>query len=194
MNNGFKNSIIFLLGAAAGATASWYLLKTSYEKIAQEEIDSTKEAFARRLDEIEGNVDKEEPLADPNPQDFTKNEKINYASIVTANYGVDTNNEEKGSSETVEIGTLPYTISPEAYGELEDYEQISLTYYADGVLADDNDEIVEEVDYKIGEGSLNKFGEFEDDCIFVRNDIMKIDYEILKDERNYSDVAAELNG
>lgn len=191
MNNGIKSSIIFVLGAAVGAAASWYILKSKYEKLTQEEIDSVKEAFARRLDEIEGNVEEDEPLKKPS-EEITHEEKVNY-SIIASHYGVN-NKEEKGSSETLEIGTPPYTISPEAYGELEDYEQVSLSYYADGVLADDRDEIVEEVDYKIGEGSLNKFGEFEDDCIFVRNDILKIDYEILRDERNFSDVVSELNG
>ena len=186
MNNGIKNTIIFLLGAAAGSAASWYLLKTKYERLAEEEIVSVKEAFARRLDEIEGIGDEDEQLKTEDAHKFTEEEKTNYASIVATHYGI--TKEEKGSSGVVELGTAPYTISPDEYGEKEDYEQVSLTYYADGVLADDFDEIVDEVDCKVGEDSLSKFGEFEDDCVFVRNDILKIDYEILKDERNFADL------
>lgn len=33
-----------------------------------------------------------------------------------------------------------YVISPEEFGEFDDYEQISLTYYADHILADDMDD------------------------------------------------------
>lgn len=35
---------------------------------------------------------------------------------------------------------------PEQFGDDEEYEQISLTYYADGVLADENDEVIEDVE------------------------------------------------
>ena len=83
----------------------------------------------------------------------------------------------------------PYVISPEEFGEFEEYEKISLTYYADKVLADENDEEVDDVDEIVGEESLNHFGEYEDDSVFVRNDRLKCDYEILLDQRNYSDVA-----
>lgn len=41
----------------------------------------------------------------------------------------------------------PYVISPDDYGENDNYTQISLVYYAgDGVLADDEDEVVEDIE------------------------------------------------
>lgn len=82
----------------------------------------------------------------------------------------------------------PYVISPEEFGEFEDYERISLSYYADQILADEDDEKVEDVDNVVGLESLAHFGEFEDDSVFVRNDRLKCDYEILLDQRTYSDV------
>ena len=82
----------------------------------------------------------------------------------------------------------PYVISPEEFGEFEDYERISLSYYADQILADEDDEKVEDVDNVVGLESLIHFGEFEDDSVFVRNDRLKCDYEILLDQRTYSDV------
>ena len=82
----------------------------------------------------------------------------------------------------------PYVISPEEFGEFEEYEKISLTYYADQVLTDENNEEVDDVEEIVGEESLTHFGEYEDDSVFVRNDRLKCDYEILLDQRNYSDV------
>ena len=35
---------------------------------------------------------------------------------------------------------------------------------------------------------MSHFGEYEDDSVFVRNDDRKCDYEILMDQRLYSDV------
>lgn len=82
----------------------------------------------------------------------------------------------------------PYVISPEEFGEKEDYETISLTYYADGVLTDDNDEKMEDYEETIGKDSLDHFGEYEDDSVFVRNDKLRCDFEILSDLRTYSEV------
>lgn len=82
----------------------------------------------------------------------------------------------------------PYVIPPEQFGDNEDYDQISLTYYADQVLADENDEMIEDVEETIGFESLTHFGEYEDDSVFVRNDDKKCDYEVLMDQRLYSNV------
>jgi hypothetical protein len=82
----------------------------------------------------------------------------------------------------------PYVIAPEEFGDLDDYETISLTYYADQILADDNDVIVDDIEDVVGFDSLNSFGEYEDDSVFVRNDRLKCDYEILLDQRKYSSV------
>ena len=67
-------------------------------------------------------------------------------------------------------------------------DPLSLTYYADQVLTDENNEEVDDVEEIVGEESLTHFGEYEDDSVFVRNDRLKCDYEILLDQRNYSDV------
>ena len=82
----------------------------------------------------------------------------------------------------------PYVISPDEFGEFAGYDTVSLTYYADRVLADDNDDVIEEVDDVVGTESLSHFGEYEDDSVFVRNDRLKCDYEILLDQRKFSDV------
>ena len=58
------------------------------------------------------------------------------------------------------------------------------------MLADDNDDVVEDVNNVVGTESLTHFGEYEDDSVFVRNDGLRCDYEILLDQRKFSDVQA----
>lgn len=48
--------------------------------------------------------------------------------------------------------------------------------------------MVEDVEDSVGFESLSHFGEYEDDSVYVKNDARKCYYEILLDERNYSDV------
>lgn len=183
--------LAFIVGAGMGSVCTWKLLKRKYELIAQEEIDSVKAAYATReigKGFVEGfrdglKVAEDRTQKDEDDVDFKK-----YASIIQKEGYTDYSRsvEEKKGEAFVE---RPYVISPEEFGEFEEYEKISLTYYADEVLADENDEEVDDVDEIVGEESLNHFGEYEDDSVFVRNDRLKCDYEILLDQRNYSDVA-----
>ena len=50
------------------------------------------------------------------------------------------------------------------------------------------DNEIEDVDNIVGLDSLDTFGKYEDDSIYVRNDSLKCDYEILADNSNYSDI------
>lgn len=73
---------------------------------------------------------------------------------------------------------------------MDGYERISLTYYADGVLADEDNEPVDDIEEIVGDG-LEHFGEYEEDSVFVRNDAKKCDYEILRDLRTFAEVVAK---
>ena len=184
MKTRISGFILFAAGAAVGSAATWKIVKTKYERIAQEEIDSVKEAFAPKN------------IPDERIDDFEKKndqEMAEYAKTLSDTGYVVTNRlnelerkiEEKGEPVTTDG---PYVISPEEFGDLDDYETISLTYYADNVLADDMDEIVDDPEEVVGLDSLERFGEYEEDSVHVRNDEKHCDYEILRDLRNYADV------
>lgn len=170
-----KKFFIFIAGAVIGSAVTWKVSKDYYEKLVQEDFDS------RRFKPEDG---KSEP-------DITEQDKEDYKRVLKqVNYSEYANQTIPEQKEVKEVTAVdrPYIISPNEFGELDDYETISLAYYDDGVLADDLDELVEDVDDVVGLDSLNHFGEYEDDSVFVRNDRLKADYEILLDHRNYSDV------
>ena len=60
MKNQLSNIIIFAAGAAIGSAVTWKLLKTKYEQIAQEEIDSVKAVFSRREESDDSEEDEDE--------------------------------------------------------------------------------------------------------------------------------------
>lgn len=192
MSNRSLFSLGFIIGAASGATVAWYLLKDKYETLAQEEIDSVKEVFARREQEMKDETVKRNVAEGIKDSDRTKPDLKEYAEQLKKNgytrYS-DLSADDEGVSDKQ---TKPYVIPPEQFGDDESYDQISLTYYADGVLADENDEVIDDVEETVGIESLNHFGEYEDDSVFVRNDTRKCDYEILLDQRTYSEVAEEM--
>lgn len=184
MNSKIIAIAAFAVGTIVGAAATWKIVKTKYEKIAQEEIDSVKEVFSRRAKkEEEAKVeDKEEPKKEV--QDYNRQlENLSYMAI--------RNMEEKAKKGDTVTDNEVYVISPNEFGNGEyDYDLVTLTYYSDGVLTDDADDPILEEDLEdfVTKDFADHFGEYEDDSVYIRNERLKIDYEILRDLRNYSDV------
>ncbi len=188
--NKTKNFMLFVLGVAVGSVVTWRYVEKKYERIAQEEIDSVKEVFSKRETDV---TEDDEVIREKASNAKEKPNIVEYAAKLReqgyTNYSdvePETKKEEV-NEESMYIDT-PYVIQPEEVGEFDDYEIIGLTYYADQVLTDEDDKLVEDIEDTIGFDSLSRFGEYEDDSVFVRNDRLKCDYEILLDQRKYSDV------
>lgn len=174
MYNGLKSAFIFVLGAAVGSAVTWKLLKTKYDQIVQEEIDSFKETVVKKREMGEALVKGIQAGIDSASYD-------KYSDL-TKPYQA-----EEGGSDSMD---KPYilVIPPDEFGEDEDYDTESLILYTDGVLADDQGNKIEDINDLVGESSLDCFGEYEDDSVFVRNEKYKTEYEIVKDYRPYDAV------
>ena len=187
------NFAMFLAGATVGAVGSWFYCKRYYEQIAQEEIDSVKAVFAERKPDALKNAKNFEDSTDDNKQKANmaklKPDLVDYAAKLQAerytNYSA--HSEKNNNEEAETVVDKPHVISPDEYADC-DYTIINLTYYSDGVLADDEDEIVENVEDTVGADFAEHFGDYEMDSVHIRNDRRKCDYEICKDNRSYSAV------
>lgn len=87
----------------------------------------------------------------------------------------------------------PEVIPPEEFADTindDGWTHVSLTYFDDGVLTDDNFEEVDDVDEKIGNDFASHFGEYDDDVVYIRNFERRTDYEIVRDERRLDNVLA----
>ena len=179
-----KKLLIFVAGAGVGTAITWQFFKNKYKRIADEEIASVKEYYKHSREEILDVA--EEPSELPERiEDDSETEEVEYKNLAN-NYSTITNEndiDEKGGN-NMEEG--PYVIKPEEFDTI-GYDVVSLTYYADKVLVDEDDNPIEDIDYLVGEDSLDHFGEYEDDSVFVRNDDLKTDFEILLDEASYYD-------
>lgn len=106
-------------------------------------------------------------------------------------------NIEQEKSKRASDPSVPYVISEEEYMEGEPkYEQVTLTYYEeDQTLSDAKDDKVDNVDYIVGEGNLMRFGHGSNDprVVYIRNDGISIDFEVVKSQGSYGqEVAGEL--
>ena len=193
MNTKLNNAIIFAAGAFFGSLATWKFVEKKYKRIAQEEIDSMKEYYREKSCERNNPVDDDtEKYLDSESE---RCEELREGILTGGSIDIPIPQEYKdlisrytNNKEVNPMADRPYVIPPEEYGDIDGYKCISLNYYADGVVADDFDNIIENVEYVVGEESLDHFGEYEEDCVFVRNDTTRCDYEILRDTRNFEDI------
>lgn len=186
----------FVLGAISGGAATYFITKKKFEERAQAEIDSVKEYFTvpkveLKKDDIakESSDEKKDVIAEqavkrPSLTEYAK--KLKDGGYV--NYSDRNVNPEK--DEKIESSMKPEVIHPNEFGDDETYDQVSLTLYADGVLADEDDTILN-INEVIGEGNLDRMGEYEDDALHVKNNVRKVYYEVLADERSYMDATGK---
>lgn len=197
-------AIIFISGVAVGSFVTWRLLKEKYIRQTQEEINEVREHYRKKKESEEVTVDSngstetnEKPDLIAYAAKLTKNGYIDYTdpkSIVKATGDMTDAVVQKTNEESLDPVILndpsyqpPYIISPEDFAIDDEYTIVNLNYYIDGVLTDEDDNIVENVDDVVGLENLNHMGEYEDDALHIRNENYKCEYEILLSRRLYHD-------
>lgn len=206
MNSVIKNITIFTVGLVIGSAVSYIYSSKKFNAQLDDEIEKTKSYYENKYSQTEESL---EDLEKEESANIEKVEEDNYSKMINRYDSPAIKKEEEKKSnkikatfydpltdeiEEVEVeGNMahdelkPYVITPDEFGET-DYKIISLNYYADNVLTDEFDNIIDDVEGTVGEASLDTFGEYEDDTVFVRNDQLEIDYEICADLRAYSEI------
>lgn len=181
MNKSTSFILAFVGGVVVGAATSMFLLKDRYEKEANDEIEELRNFYLEKTKKLKENDSEKESIEE---KPIENDEKPEYNKIAYANgyYYSDVDSERNGDMRD----NKPYVITPDEFGEKDDYETNTLIYYkGNGIVADEEDIVVDNVDEVIGSESLNHFGEYEDDSVFVRNDRHECDYEILLDNGKF---------
>lgn len=163
MNKQTINYSLFVVGCIIGCIATRAYLSKKYGQ----EIDRMEEEYLTLVDTATDCVVERQQIIDKQNQQLVRT------------YPKDIPDDEASGK--------PYTIQPEQFGEEDEYDAITLTYYKDGILADDNDALVENIDFVVGAELLDEFDDDSDGSMFVRNDTLKCDYEILADYRTYNE-------
>lgn len=194
-----KNSIVaYCFGLASGFGIAYLTLKRHFQDKEEAAVESVKEALKARRKEgrntsSENSKARKSPLINTDPLEEAKNfEKsselatdsgyISYEDIRKARMAAVKEREEMEprvinpddiDREGVESGAIPI---------------IELTYYADGVVTDENNEKFIDAEDYIGYDALMAFGRYGEDAVYVWNGRLRVYYEITKDDGTYAEV------
>lgn len=202
MSSTLKCVISFALGAAAGVAATFTYAKKKYEKRTQKELDSLRETY-RTITKVHDkhNDAREERL---NKKEEELNGQMNIYDLPFKDLEIDTYIEATKKYRDQNLATpaeqldidyrkeaKPIVISEEEYIEFSadhpDYDTISLLYFSDCVVAEEESyNMIGGSRYALGKEALETVD--EDNTVYIRNDKLKVLYELNYDERTYAEV------
>lgn len=182
--------LIFLGGAAVGGlTATIYFkrkidsLEEEYQKIATDAYNKYISDFNIEVGYSHGDKDIQIISDIPNKGYVSGidigNDEDKYTEIVK-----EYNNQEENETED---NIMPYIITPEEYGDDDDYDTKVLTAFTDKVVLDEDNCMVD-IGY-FGDAINKKIysKKNKDTSIFVRDENEKVDYEIIKENISFEE-------
>lgn len=201
-----KGILIFASGVVVGAIAASFYLRIDQDEREAEVAESIKKAY--------GWYDSHEKKDDDSEEVISNEEAIMYRKISKESaYGYDKLFESSSSILDInvdpaqkehpqeDINETPYIISPETYEAYETalsydgeeisvpvYDKLCLIYYdKDGVLVGENTGEIMNPEETIGAEALRRFGEYAEDTVYVRNERLGADYEVVREHASYSE-------
>ena len=191
--------ITFMFGVAAGSVGTYFAVRQAIQAKADEEIESVVTTFHDRFEKLSNILTKEqkEELGIFSPSEEMKKDIDEKTNKVKEAYkkqmedlgysvGVDLSEDQDQSAEstvvvdTGKVSTAPYIITEEEFGEFGN-EEMTLFLYQDHVLADEQDEIIDDPESILG-NCLDDFEDY-DEVMYVRNENTQTDYVIMKSEK-----------
>ena len=205
MHRTITNIFMLAVGAAIGSAATWVYSQKKYSQLIQSEIEKTKEYYSDKEYDKSEEKDIQNPKEEKQLEEEKKKALQTSADIINKS-GYDMNSysdytrfskpkEEHPKTVQKNLETFgsdenfPVVIAPESYGEIEDYATHEYTYYKDGVVVDDDGDVIdpEKVRSMLGIDFASHIGDFEADAVHIQNDLMKTYFEILAEPYDYND-------
>lgn len=198
-----KEALIFIAGGAIGSLITYMIISRKDFENKEKEISEIRSYYNNEfksmiLKEKElKNDEKDEKSAENEPnyvQEVKNIVKKNLKPIIT-----DIRNSENGfendMNEPKVKGSIVVDkslISATEFAEDEDYDKVTLYYFVE-------DDLFTDIDYGIvnngvdlvGRAMLDHVGMYEDDVLYVRNESLSADYEVIFQHNSYSEMFGE---
>lgn len=160
-----KNKLLvvasFIFGVVIGYGAAYSYTKKMCDQKTKEAVESVKRAYkpARQAEIIST---AEQPSAKEPEENHEREEEVVVAH------------------------REPYEISPQEFGSRKGYDYKQLIACADGVITSEDGEIVN--GELLGDDIDEIIVEADGETVYIRNDMVKCDFEVVMDERAYEEI------
>lgn len=175
--------MIFIGGLAVGALGSYKYLENKFRKLADEEIASVQEYAKKQIQKTDKKA--KDDILESQMSLINENGEIEPYYDVQDIVDVDMlkENKEENLKE-------PFIITMEQFNdEMFHFDKENLTFYErDGVFTNDQDEIMDNINYLIGDAH-HYFGYLQEypDFVYVRNYRVATDFELQRVDASFSD-------
>ena len=177
-----KQLLYFSLGVVGGAFMGHLITKRYYEDIVDAEIESVKEAYS---DDYSHNKSREKKIEEKIEAEYVTRSTLDIAEPVI---DPDLDNIEHEEFPMKDREQIPYVIGPDEWGDdYHSFDKETIIYWAGNKCLMTEDGECLDIESIIGSESLRHVGEYEDNTVFVRNERLGTDYEVLYEEGEYFD-------
>lgn len=215
MNKNVATVFAFLFGLGVGAGSAYIYTKNKYEGLIEEEVSSARETYQRLAKELADKNEEEKkkmfteyvehvetytaeaPVGEtikPQGEETVKLGTIDIKHGQTPNIEENIVKELKPDDISIKNERLnqntPYEIDANEYGSIEEYNLVSLNYYSNEVITNDEEDVLEDPAVMIGQKLLDKLPIYENNGIYIayaRNDVRRCDYEIVLTGYDYEE-------
>ena len=198
----FKSILIFLLGAVTGSGTTYLVMKKHEDKMIEKRV--TKAILKEESTKKQGIVEEPAEVENPEKEEIVEEEKDEpdltiYKQVLEKKDYTKAATSEKVTTMTdvIEEETdklvkkakktkVPKKVTQDEFDSTAESERMTLYFYADGVLADDEDNVYDPVETM---GATN-FKNFKStyDTVYIFNYATSMMYEVMPSNSKYSDI------
>ena len=173
---------------------------TSYELrgriVTREEYDAYMAAVKEQGTETpDANLTEQEKVVKPAVTDYTQFSRVKESIDAVAQKFLGENPVAPEPSREV-VETEPHIISLEEYADTSNgYQKSMTTYYQENfTLVDEEEDVIDSAEGILGHGWLLNFGQLsgDPDTVYIRNDHLRADFEVVRVARKYANKAVEV--
>lgn len=192
MNKAAITAVLGIIGGACvGAGATYIFLKKRFDADLDEAVEDVKQFYAKQNERVVTEEPKNEQTghmgsASPDPVEQDSIFDFEMDSRAT-NYSTTTvTPKEPGALETND--DISIIDEDTYYGAIADgADPTEYMWYADHILADENSDVIDNIEDLVGREALTYFGTEGVDSVYVHNKRLNMYIEILRSERLYKE-------
>ena len=204
MKRSVREALIFLSGGLLGGAAGVYGTYKYFFARADKEINDMQNYYERKLDDLKEMQDQinltkdidEEKKPSVVTEDLDKEELEEYSEMIDKlKYNKISTKPKKKAKKEIDISNQPKIISYDEYSEDNNYEKVVVSYFEDdGTLMLEDESLFEDGINVLGPMNLEHFGMMDDDpepdTIYIRNEALGVDYEVVREDGSYENFLA----